>query len=105
MSDSPDGADSARDTDPLASVASRRELRRGAATRRRRRRRRLLFVTPLFGLLCWAIVSYAVYMLEPTSMRFSSSQRRKWTDFRLADNVRGFTFWKSGWELWQRSRL
>jgi hypothetical protein len=31
-----------------------------------------LFATPLLGLLCWAIVSYAIWMLEPTSMRFEA---------------------------------
>ena len=31
-----------------------------------------MFATPLLGLLCWAIVSYAIWMLEPTSMRFEA---------------------------------
>ncbi len=31
-----------------------------------------MFATPFLGLLCWAIVSYAIWMLEPTSMRFEA---------------------------------
>jgi len=27
---------------------------------------------PILGLICWAIVSYAIWMLEPTSMRFGA---------------------------------
>ncbi len=67
--DSSDAADSARGSDSL-DVEARRDRRREAAAKRRRRRRRLLFATPILGLLCWAIVSYATWMLEPTSMRF-----------------------------------
>jgi Phosphodiester glycosidase len=29
-----------------------------------------LLATPILGLLCWAIVAYAIWMLEPTSMQF-----------------------------------
>jgi hypothetical protein len=72
VSDSPEAADSARGSDSLARLEARRERRREAAATRRRRRRRLLFATPLLGLLCWAIVSYAIWMLEPTSMRFEA---------------------------------
>jgi len=53
-------------------LAARGEHRRNPSARRGRRRRRLLIATPFLGLLCWAIVSYSSYMLEPTSMRFSS---------------------------------
>jgi hypothetical protein len=70
VGDSPDAADSAPGSDSLARLQARRERRREAAARRRRRRRRLLFATPFLGLLCWAVVSYAIWMLEPTSMRF-----------------------------------
>ena len=70
--ESPDAADSARGSDSLARIEARRERRREAAAKRRRRRRRLLFATPFLGLLCWAIVSYAIWMLEPTSMRFEA---------------------------------
>ncbi len=70
VSDSPDAADSARVSDSLARLEARREVRREAAAKRRRRRRRLLLAAPFFGVLCWAIVSYAIWMLEPTSMRF-----------------------------------
>jgi hypothetical protein len=72
VSDSPDAVDAAGGSASLASLAARRKRRREAATKRRRRRRRLLFATPIVGLLCWAIVSYASYMLEPTSMPFGA---------------------------------
>jgi len=68
--DAPDRTEPERGVDPLATIAARRELRRQAAARRRRRRRRLLLSAPFLGLLCWAIVSYAIWMLKPTSMRF-----------------------------------
>ncbi len=70
VSDSPHALDSAPGSDSLARLQARRERRREAAARRRRRRRRLLLATPFLGLLCWAVVSYAIWMLEPTSMRF-----------------------------------
>jgi hypothetical protein len=72
MSDPPDAADPPPVSAQLASIAERRERRREAAARRRRRRRRLLFATPFLGVLCWAIASYAIWMLEPTSMRFEA---------------------------------
>ena len=68
----PGGAvDATGGSDSLAQLAARREGRREAA-RRARRRRRLLLATPILGLLCWAVVSYAIWMLEPTSMRFGA---------------------------------
>ena len=70
--DPSDGADPARGSDSLADLEARRARRREAAARRRRRRRRVLLVTPIVGVLCWAIVSYAIWMLEPTSMRFGA---------------------------------
>jgi Phosphodiester glycosidase len=72
VGDSPAGADSASESDLLAELAARRERRREAAAGRRRRRRRLLLATPIIGVLCWAIVSYTIWMLEPTSMRFTA---------------------------------
>jgi hypothetical protein len=72
VSDSPDAADSASGSDPPARLAALRARRREALAMRGRRRRRLLFATPILGLLCWAIVSYAIWMLEPTSMRFGA---------------------------------
>jgi len=56
--------------DPTAWVATRREQRRRAAAKRRRRRLLLLIGIPLLGLLLWAVISYAVWMLKPTSMSF-----------------------------------
>ena len=70
VADSPDAAEPVSGGDTLAAIAARRELRREAAARRRRRRRWLLFAVPFLGLLCWALVSYAIWMLKPTSMRF-----------------------------------
>jgi Phosphodiester glycosidase len=64
--------DGASGSDSLAGLAARLERRHEAVTRQRRRRRRLLFATPIVGLLGWAIVSYASYMLEPTSMPFGA---------------------------------
>jgi Phosphodiester glycosidase len=72
VGDSPEVADSARESDSFAHLQARRKRRREAATTRRRRRRRLVFAVPLLGLLCWAVVSYAIWMLEPTSMRFEA---------------------------------
>ena len=68
----PDAPDPPPVSTQLALIEARRKRRRETAARRRRRRRRLLFATPFLGLLCWAIVSYAVWMLEPTSMRFGA---------------------------------
>ena len=60
------------DTDPLARIAARRELRLQVAAKRRRRRRRLLIAAPFLGLLAWAIISYTAWMLKPTSERFEA---------------------------------
>ena len=40
-------------------------------SRRRRRRRRLLIAAPFAALLCWAIVAYTVWMVQPTSLPWS----------------------------------
>jgi hypothetical protein len=53
-------------------LKARREQRRKVETRRRRRRWLLLIGAPLLGLLAWAIISYAIWMLQPTSMSFSA---------------------------------
>src|SRR4051812_26169803 len=71
VEDPPDSADSARPSDSPAEITARREARRHA-TGGRRRRQRLLIAAPFLGLLCWAIVSYSVWMLKPTSMRFEA---------------------------------
>jgi len=70
VDDPPDAADPTLGSDSLARLEERFERRRVAASRRRRRRRGLLFALPLLGLLCWFVVSYASWMLAPTSMRF-----------------------------------
>lgn len=49
--------------------------RRGPRDARRlimRRRRRLLVAAPLVGVLAWAVVSYTLWMTEPTSMSFAA---------------------------------
>ena len=57
---------------PPAWLEARRGQRREAAARRRRRRRLLLIAIPPLGLLAWALGSYAVWMLKPTSMSFEA---------------------------------
>src|ERR1700691_5835423 len=42
----------------------------GSAVRRKRRRRRIVIAAPLLVVLSWAVVSYSVWMLQPTSMRW-----------------------------------
>jgi hypothetical protein len=42
----------------------------GSAVRRRRRRRRILITAPFLVVLSWTVVSYSVWMLQPTSMRW-----------------------------------
>src|ERR1700684_1161629 len=44
----------------------------GPAARRRRRRRRIVIAAPFLVVLSWAIVSYAAWMLQPTSMRWDA---------------------------------
>lgn len=55
----------------LKGLELRKERRRKAAARRRWRRR-LLIATPILGLLVWAIGSYSIWMLKPTSMSFTA---------------------------------
>jgi hypothetical protein len=68
----PETADPARVSTPREQLEARREQRRKAEARRRRRRRRLLIVIPLLGLIAWAVISYAIWMLKPTSMSFGA---------------------------------
>jgi len=70
VSDPPAAAGPARVSASLERLDARREERRKAAASRRRRRRLLLIATPLLGLVAWAVGSYAVWMLKPTSMSF-----------------------------------
>lgn len=44
---------------------------REVAPRRRRRRRRILIASPFLVLLSWAVVSYAAWMVQPTSLPWS----------------------------------
>lgn len=53
-------------------IEARREQRRKAEARRRRRRRLLLVGVPLLGLFAWAVGSYAIWMMRPTSMSFEA---------------------------------
>jgi hypothetical protein len=74
----PDSGDLPRWPTAGGSSASRPELearvsrRRSAAARRRRRRRLLLLAIPVLGFLAWAGISYAAWMLKPTSESFSA---------------------------------
>ncbi|MGB9111916.1 MAG: phosphodiester glycosidase family protein, partial [Acidimicrobiales bacterium] len=45
---------------------------RDPAARRRRRRRRLLIAAPFLVLLSWALVSYTIWMVQPTSTSFGA---------------------------------
>jgi Phosphodiester glycosidase len=72
MSGPPETADPARVSTPREQLEARREQRRKAEARRRRRRRLLLVGTPLLGLVAWAFISYAIWMLKPTSMSFGA---------------------------------
>jgi hypothetical protein len=62
----PDAADSAPGSVPLARIVARRE-----AAKRKRRRRRILLVVALL-LLLPAVISYAHWMLRPSSMPFGA---------------------------------
>lgn len=55
----------------LSALTARGTHRREAAANRKRRRRRALAAAPLVVLLSWAIVSYAIWMLQPTSMAWN----------------------------------
>jgi hypothetical protein len=70
VSDLPGAADSLR-ASPLGRRAARRERRREPAARRRRRRRRIFVGAVVLVLVVPALISYASWMLEPTSMTFS----------------------------------
>jgi hypothetical protein len=70
VSDPPEAAGPARVTESLERLPARRGQRLKAAARRRRRRWLLLIGVPLLGLLAWAVSSYAIWMLKPTSMSF-----------------------------------
>ncbi len=64
-------ADSPSGSAPLAPGTASAKRRHEPAVRRRRRRRRLLIAAPFLALLLVAASSYAVWMLEPTSMSWS----------------------------------
>jgi len=70
VSDLP-GAANPLGTSPLGRRAARQARRREPAARARRRGRRIFLGAVLGVLLVLALISYASYMLEPTSMTFS----------------------------------
>jgi hypothetical protein len=73
VSNSTDAPDSPPASASPAWLAARREQRREAAAKRRRRRLFLVLIgTPLLGLLAWAVTSYTIWMLKPTSMSLSA---------------------------------
>ncbi len=52
---------------------SRAERARGTTSRaHRRRRRRLLIAAPFLMLVTWAVVSYTIWMVQPTSTSFGA---------------------------------
>jgi hypothetical protein len=68
VSAAPAAADSPPAAASPAGGAAREQQPGGPAVRRRRRRRRLLIAVPFLAVVGWAVVSYAVWMLQPTSM-------------------------------------
>jgi hypothetical protein len=71
-SDPPEAAGPVRVSASPDWLAERREQRRVAAAKRRRRRLLLLIAIVPVGVLLWAIVSYATWMVKPTSMSFGA---------------------------------
>jgi hypothetical protein len=69
VSDPPDAPDSPR-VSPLVRGAARRERRHEPAARRKRRRRRIFVGAAVLVLLAPALISYAIWMLQPTSVSF-----------------------------------
>lgn len=67
----PDAADSPPDSASLVPDAARTEQPGGPAVRRWWRRRRIVIAAPFLVLLAWAIVSYTVWMLQPTSLNWN----------------------------------
>src|SRR5581483_11714642 len=55
----------------LATVVAGGAQRDAAAVNRRRRHRRILIGAPFLALLSWAIISYAIWMLAPTSLSWN----------------------------------
>jgi hypothetical protein len=68
VSTPPDAGDSPPDPASAGRGAESGERARKPVFRRRRRRRRILIAAPFAILLAWALVSYSVWMVQPTSM-------------------------------------
>jgi hypothetical protein len=83
MSDPPEANDPAQAFMSREALEARREQRRKAEARRRRRRRPLWIATPLLVLLVWAVGSYAIWMLRPTSMSLGA-RSVEWVESRRA---------------------
>jgi hypothetical protein len=66
----PDAGGSPPVSAPVPRGANRGKQQSDPAVRRRRRRRRILITTPFAVVLSWALVSYAVWMLQPTSLQW-----------------------------------
>lgn len=64
----PDEADSPPDEASAAQGPERGKQAGRPAVKRRRRRRRIVIAAPFVILLSWALVSYSVWMLRPTSL-------------------------------------
>jgi hypothetical protein len=97
------GASSDAADSPASPVAgsARGQLLGGPAVRRRRRRRRILIAAPFLVVLLWAIASYTVWMVQPTSLSWgvrSVEWVRQDVPFgnRLVDEVeRVYYSWKA----------
>jgi hypothetical protein len=66
----PDAADSSPVSGSLGWIAARREQRRELEARRRRRRRRIIVGAVVLALLLPPLISYTIWMLQPTSVAF-----------------------------------
>jgi hypothetical protein len=70
MSPAPDAGDSPPVAASLLRGAKRGKQQSDPVVRRRRRRRLILIMTPFVVLLSWTLVSYSVWMLQPTSLQW-----------------------------------
>src|SRR5271156_1009516 len=72
MNAPPDETESSPVPASVIQGAAQAEQPGGLAARRRRRRRRIVIAVPFLVVLSWAMVSYTVWMLQPTSMQWKA---------------------------------
>jgi Phosphodiester glycosidase len=70
VSDPPDAADSPAVPAHVAAITARREERRREAAARRKRRRWRILGAALLGVLSYFVITYVIWMLQPTSVAF-----------------------------------